>query len=161
MIRRFFITLLFISFTREILDPRPTFGLCNEYGCAPGYLLCNEFGCPSPDQIIIQQRSPSVVPKDLYGDVMKILIEQSIKQSINQPPVPTNCVRTSKGLFCYLNVWRTSNPNLKRVSFKMEDGRVYENYYIDCMKRIISGRLGWSQKFDDNTAYSYACTNYN
>jgi len=153
--------ILILTYTTlaAIIIPTKAIAICNIYGCTPGPYECNIYGCPQD----INPRSGTQIYDETLETIRKGLLQELIRRSINTPTrtLPSGCYPTKKGgEFCFLEVWRMSNPNLKKVTFK-QDGRIYTNLYIDCMNRIIGNGKGWRERFDTTILYYKACTDYN
>ena len=145
----------------EFLISNKVLAECNEFGCAPGYLRCNEFGCPTVPSIQIM---PSNSGRERFEhnsikDLLELIkLQQMIE--LNTPRLPPGCYKTQDtNLFCFLNVYRTSNPNLKRVDFKI-NGKTWTNYFIDCSGRVIGDGRGYRRPFNKTSIYYKACSDY-
>jgi hypothetical protein len=129
---------------------------CNDFGFTPDGRECNPFAvCPTP--------SPTRQLNENLDLIQKLLlIQQMERQNMRSQPaaLPPGCYQSKTGLFCYLRVARTPNPNLKKVSFKTGGGRTYTGMYVDCMNRMIGNGKGWRERFGENSLYLKACTDY-
>jgi hypothetical protein len=128
--------------------------ICNIYGCTPGPYECNIHGCPQDN---------NYNPLDTIRDAERILLEELMRRSRNSQTrqLPRGCYEATDGSsFCFISVYTTSNPNIKKVSFKM-DGVVYNSLFIDCVNRVISNGFRSRRKFNTNSVYFKACTDYN
>jgi len=128
--------------------------ICNIYGCTPGPYECNIHGCP---------QDKNYDPLDTLRDAQRILIEELMRRSRSSETkqLPRGCYEVTDGSsFCFISVQATRNPNIKKVSFKM-DGVVYNSLFIDCLHKVISNGFSSRRKFDTNTVYFKACTDYN
>jgi hypothetical protein len=143
--------------------------VCNEHGCAPGYLECNEHGCPSSPRIIIESPSVQPAPRQLSDEALRLLLLQQLirerqrnqQSSPQKTTLPQGCYKTQNGSFCFFSVQTNKrNPNLKKVTFKV-DGRLWENIYVDCVNRVAGDGKGARRQLPDSALLLKACSDYN
>ena len=144
----------------EVLGMPAALSICNEYGCAPGYLRCTEYGCPTDPRIIIERAEPQRRFGDNpMQDVIDLMKLQDMIQT-SAPQIPSGCYQLQGGeVFCFLGVSKTEYSNVKRVSVKYQ-GREYHNIFVDCYNRRLGKSQGWGDSFATSSVYYKVCTDY-
>jgi hypothetical protein len=128
--------------------------ICNIYGCTPGPYECNIHGCPQDN---------NYNPLDTLRDAQRILLDELMRRSRNSKntQLPRGCYAVTDGSsFCFISVFPTRNPNIKKVSFKT-DGVVYNSLFIDCTSKVLSNGFNTKKRFNADSVYFKACTDYN